>query len=725
MATDLERLVLQLEVNMRSYERGMARAAAVANHTTTGIENRFARADRQVSQSFRNMARAGVTAFAVIAGARAVLRAAGQLIQVSDTYQQLTNQVNSASAAVGYNLATMEDIANVARRSRTSLQGTAMLYTRLERSVANLNLTQEQTLRITELVGMSFAASGATIQEQRSSILQLSQALQSGILQGDELRSLREGAPEIARAIATEMGVGIGALKELGSQGLITTDVVARGILNAGAAIEGQFDRTRATVAQAMENLRTAFTMAVGSSEEAGGATGALAEAIIEFADAIDDNKEGIASFVELIGNLARYSVIAAAGVGDLFAGINTGIDRFERTNRNTETFRPVTEQEFTSEMASVRNAASRLSELDAGEMLGQTRANQLRNAIGPDLLNAEEISLDAYTRSNAQLTQTLTTALDYRLQALQLGLDNLTTTSDSHADYLAQRGLDGNDRRGQTNEQISADARAERLAAEAEAARIQAILDGPDGDVTPRFAPRVRRDALRDTAKNEALLDFERVVAETLAASKETAHELGIEQAEAFKEELADSRQQFSQEFGDVFAAGMMEAFDGDLLQFIQRQLQEAMFNALSNAFARVGEQVFDQLFSDGGGGGILGGIASTLLGGKNAGIPGKALGGPVRAGQPYVVGEHGPELMIPDKAGRIVPQLPSASAAAMITYAPKYAIDARGATPDAVAALRREMAATRAADLQQFGTRVRGVLPGALASAQRDGAV
>nr|AYD75920.1 hypothetical protein PmDNAV1_gp36 [Pseudo-nitzschia multiseries DNA virus] len=59
------------------------------------------------------------------------------------------------------------------------------------------------------------------------------------------------------------------------------------------------------------------------------------------------------------------------------------------------------------------------------------------------------------------------------------------------------------------------------------------------------------------------------------------------------------------------------------------------------------------------------------------------------------------------------------------MITYSPTYAIDARGATPDAIAALRREMLATRQADMQQFGTRVRGVLPGALASAQRDGAV
>ena len=718
MATDTERLTLQLEVNMRGYARTMQRAGVVMDQATRKIERRFAQTERRVNSSFNNMATAGVAAFASIAAARIAGRVVGDLIRVSDTYQGLQNQVNSATEAVGRSLATMEEISGVARRSRTSLEGTTMLYTRLARATAHLNVSQEDTLRMTELVGMSFAASGATIQEQRSSILQLSQALQSGFLQGDELRSLREGAPEIARAIAAEMNVGIGALKELGAQGLITTDVVMNAVLNAGQTIEGQFDRTNATVAQAMNNLRTAFSMAVGSSEEAGGATGELAQAIIDLADVIDENQEGIASFVDLVGNLAEYSVQAAGGIGDLFSGINTGIDRFQRTRNNTETFRPVTREEFATEMASVRNAASLLRELSSGEMLGQVRSNQLRNAIGPDLLNAEEMSLDAYTRANGQLIQSLATALDIRLGNLQVGLNNLNAIDATREDFLAQRGLGSvaDDRRAEQQRRDNA-AEAARLARERE------ILAGPDADVVPRFAPRYDRDARIQTAKDEALLEFNRVVNDTLAEAKETAYELGIEQARAFDEELKDRRAQFSETFGNVFAQGMMEAFDGNLLQFIQRQLQQAMFNAMSNAFARVGEQLFDGMFSNGGGGSILSSIFSSAIGGGK--FPGKAIGGPVRAGQPYIVGEHKPELFIPDQAGRIVPQLPSGAASAMITYSPTYAIDARGATPDAIAALRREMLATRQADMQQFGTRVRGVLPGALASAQRDGAV
>ena len=704
MATDTERLTLQLEVNMRGYARTMQRAGVVMDQATRKIERRFAQTERRVNSSFNNMATAGVAAFASIAAARIAGRVVGDLIRVSDTYQGLQNQVNSATEAVGRSLATMEEISGVARRSRTSLEGTTMLYTRLARATAHLNVSQEETLRMTELVGMSFAASGATIQEQRSSILQLSQALQSGFLQGDELRSLREGAPEIARAIAAEMNVGIGALKELGAQGLITTDVVMNAVLNAGQTIEGQFDRTNATVAQAMNNLRTAFSMAVGSSEEAGGATGELAQAIIDLADVIDENQEGIASFVELVGDIASTAVRAAGAVGTLAQNIGT-LGQEQRPDVPSPQERS----------AGFRSAGATLNEMRP------VSVGEIRNALDPFFGTQGEVW--------RFLERADVSRYDQPSQALSVDQRNALRTMLT-LEAIIQEAVIGVRNMAQAETQTST----ERAAEAARLAREREIQDGPDGDVMPRFVPRYdyrarmrEEEAARieeiQAGKDEALLDFERVVAETLAESKQTAYELGVEQARAFDEELKDRRAQFSETFGNVFAQGMMEAFDGNLLQFIQRQLQEAMFNAMSNAFARVGEQLFDGLFSKGGGGGILGSIFSSAIGGGK--FPGKAIGGPVRAGQPYIVGEHKPELFIPDQAGRIVPQLPSGAASAMITYSPTYAIDARGATPDAIAALRREMLATRQADMQQFGTRVRGVLPGALASAQRDGAV
>lgn len=1091
MAID-EKMTLQLEVNMRNYARQMQRAGLVMDQAAKRIEDRLSRAERQVGGSFRNMATAGAGAFAALSSGRAVTRIGGDLIRISDAYQQLTNQVNSASAAVGHNIATIEEISDVALSSRTSLQGTTTLYTRLERSAADLNMTQQETLRITQLVGMSFAASGATIQEQRSSILQLSQALQSGILQGDELRSLREGAPEIARAIATEMGVGIGALKELGSQGLITSEVVMRAILNAGTTIQGQFNATEMTVSQAIENMRTRFTLYAAGVNEATNATRtltgfieyvslnfnalteagvvaasvmggtlaaaalpALTRAAIAAATSINvaatsttilvgatgaatvSSTALVRSMVALRGAMAFLmttpwgaAILAiGAAVGYLALEANSAASRADRlsalyarmgrevdelgqaTERATRAQRDMAEQQRSDELeeatkvlreqrrelerlesqynatqraiatggdfitgptgerifievddAQLRASAQELSaELerqrvvvsDVEEMVGEyseairTAARAVREATDiTAILTASNEGLDKVLKmvvdtmgdvgdaqellndlERASAIDDATEALGRQTTALaqlEAGLRTLYALNAAGVSFFPDPTSDGSELN------MSASVQAEIDAMETQADRLRGIIEiiqtlietlndgtnvGAASDAQREREQQLRRQA---TAIREAIQlqrEFSRELEVTRAqfksgeteaytrqlealtqAQAEASDELavleaqhaagtitdalyreGLEQLAATTAILRDQREQlvavadanqdtkFIQEqidaqerldtlygrqisheielarlrgdetklraldrevqlreriaeltglgvsketaqqqatqevnqidaarqygeqrdmFSQAFSEGIRAAMNGDLSGFLADQFG----NFADLSFQRLGEELFDSLFdapadvvrataegvaqgtaaatpmtaaivaggatasatmstaittagaaaaqamaaaimaadSGGGGGkGILGGILSGLAGGKNAGIPGKALGGPVRAGQPYVVGEHGPELMIPDKAGRIVPQLPSASATAMITYAPKYAIDARGATPDAVAALRREMAATRAADMQQFGTRVRGVLPGALASAQRDGAV
>lgn len=103
-----------------------------------------------------------------------------------------------------------------------------------------------------------------------------------------------------------------------------------------------------------------------------------------------------------------------------------------------------------------------------------------------------------------------------------------------------------------------------------------------------------------------------------------------------------------------------------------------------------------------------ILGGGFNPTAGGfaDMLGISGRASGGPVRKGQPYIVGERRPELFVPDQSGTILPQVPrmpdmaaaSRSAAASISFAPVYQIDARGADAAAVARLERGLAKTNA---------------------------
>lgn len=109
-------------------------------------------------------------------------------------------------------------------------------------------------------VGFTAAAraSGATATESSAALLQLKQALGSGVLQGDELRSLREQAPAAAQAIAREMGVTIGELKKLGSEGKITTDIVLRALAKLKNENLGKLNAQFNTSGQALADLRVA-----------------------------------------------------------------------------------------------------------------------------------------------------------------------------------------------------------------------------------------------------------------------------------------------------------------------------------------------------------------------------------------------------------------------------------------------------------------------------------
>jgi tape measure domain-containing protein len=109
-------------------------------------------------------------------------------------------------------------------------------------------------------VGFTAAAraSGATAQESSFALQQLKQALGAGVLQGDELRSIREQAPAVGQAIAKEMGVTVGELKKLGEQGKITTDIVIRALAKLRGEKLGQLQEQFNTSAQAVKDLQVA-----------------------------------------------------------------------------------------------------------------------------------------------------------------------------------------------------------------------------------------------------------------------------------------------------------------------------------------------------------------------------------------------------------------------------------------------------------------------------------
>ena len=123
------------------------------------------------------------------------------------------------------------------------------------------NNNTDYAIRFQEIMAEAYAVGGASAKEMSSSMYQLTQALGSGVLQGDELRSVREGAPLAYQAIEQFAQGVYGAdksLKDMASQGMITSQMVVAAIMNAGSELDNAFSQTRQTFAQTLDQIKSA-----------------------------------------------------------------------------------------------------------------------------------------------------------------------------------------------------------------------------------------------------------------------------------------------------------------------------------------------------------------------------------------------------------------------------------------------------------------------------------
>jgi tape measure domain-containing protein len=105
-----------------------------------------------------------------------------------------------------------------------------------------IGATDEQVVQLTSNILKLGAIGGGSAQEIRSGVIQLGQALASGRLQGDELRSILENLPLVARAIADGLGVGVGKLREMGKAGELTAQTVFDALLSRTDEVNRKFE---------------------------------------------------------------------------------------------------------------------------------------------------------------------------------------------------------------------------------------------------------------------------------------------------------------------------------------------------------------------------------------------------------------------------------------------------------------------------------------------------
>lgn len=196
---------------------------------------------------------------------------AKEVADVADEFKNLQARVQLATGEGELFAAAWGRVARIALDTNTALEGTATLFARVTDAGKNAGLSVEaatrQSLALTETINQATQLSGGSAESANAAITQLIQALQSGVLRGEEFNSVMEQAPRLAKAMADGLGVTTGELRKLAGEGALTTDVVIKALQGQADVLAKEFEKLPATVGRALQNLSTQWTLYVGSAD--------------------------------------------------------------------------------------------------------------------------------------------------------------------------------------------------------------------------------------------------------------------------------------------------------------------------------------------------------------------------------------------------------------------------------------------------------------------------
>ncbi|WP_394261476.1 tape measure protein, partial [Moraxella boevrei] len=226
--------------------------------------------------------------------------------KTADTMQDLNSQIMLVTKNEQEQLVVKERLHQMANKNLTDLKSTIGLYTNSARALGNMGKSQEEVLKFTNAVSLAMGVGGKSATEQASALLQLGQAMQSGVLQGDEFRSLAENAPIMLDLIAEKLGKTRGQVRKMAGEGKITAQVVYDSLSGATDKLQAMFDKMPVTMSQAFGVVKNNYNVFVDNFiNKTTGLSGAVAKGLI-----------GISNHFETIAK------VAIAGTGLALVGL-------------------------------------------------------------------------------------------------------------------------------------------------------------------------------------------------------------------------------------------------------------------------------------------------------------------------------------------------------------------------------------------------------------------
>ncbi len=643
----------------------------------------------------------------VLAGV-AVADIGRRAIQQADAYAGLNARLKLVTSSTTEFVTAQKELFAISQQTGTGLAQTTDLFGSLARSTETLGVSQKDVLAVTQSINQALAVSGTSAGNAQAALTQLGQAFASGVLRGEELNSVLEQAPRLARAIADGLGVTIGQLRQLGQDGKLTAEAVFEALQKSAGAIDKEFQSLPLTVERASTQASNALLKLIGTLDQTSGSTKSLAGIIQDtagfFSDLADEIKkvsEGgdsasflanafvtvnetvqvlwanlkfvfqgvgreIAAVAAQIVALARLDITGFRAISDAVKedGVRARaeLDALERRILNRVPLPDLGQSDRRELARRGRGGAAfgSATTIDTSPKPGRVRSIRGSKEDAPNLQIAQELQ-DALSRLEATDLNKISRLRDELKQLLELKANGSTDTRLDAAIADATAELEKMSPAFQEAEQ-----RAERLNAllgATPSAQLESVRDDIRLLNAEFEAGRISVEKYNEAVN--ARLGNDKPAVPTGEISEIQKNFISGTQnifADTIENLGTNGLKNLDKQFGDMLlklgaqaaAANLTNKLFGEdgkgldeIGQKITEQLESVDFSKISQSLTDVFSSLASSvgsLFSGGGEGGGFGGILSTVAGFFGGG---RASGGPVSAGRMYEVNERGPELL------------------------------------------------------------------------------
>ena len=211
-----------------------------------------------------------------------------EFVEITDKFKNINTQLKLAIGNNGDLEKTQAALFKMSQSLNSEYGATAVFNSGLAKSSESLGLSQDKLLQVTENVSKAVALSGSSASSAEAALMQFGQALASGTLRGDELNSILEQTPALARTIADGMKVTVGELRKLGAEGKITSDALAKAILSQTDALEKQMGQREKTIGGALTSMGNSVGAFINELDKLSGVSSGTTDTLKWVSDQID-----------------------------------------------------------------------------------------------------------------------------------------------------------------------------------------------------------------------------------------------------------------------------------------------------------------------------------------------------------------------------------------------------------------------------------------------------